>query len=150
MRKSHIVFSALFALIVILSPTLSLAEPQIFSRAGKAIAGYDPVAYFTDKMPVAGKASFTYKWRKADWYFSSAVNRDLFSANPEKYAPQYGGYCAYAMAYNANASINPAAWNVVNDKLYLNYSTYVKGQWQGQQSSYISKADENWKIRSFD
>ncbi len=145
MKKHHALIVAFFTLLMVVAGP-SLAEPQVYIRDGKAIGGYDPVAYFTEKMPVKGNASFSYKWRNADWNFSTAANRDLFSSDPEKYAPQYGGYCAYAMAYNATASTIPQAWTVVSGKLYLNYSLYVKSQWLAKQAEYISTADKNWPV----
>ena len=85
-----------------------------------AIRGTDPVAYFTQGGPVAGSADFTHTWNNATWQFSSAENRDLFASNPEQYAPQYGGFCAWAMSQGYTASIDPSAWKIVDGKLYLN------------------------------
>jgi len=150
MKNYTVAVTAFFALLMVMLAAPSLAEPQIYMRDGKAIGGYDPVAYFTEKKPVRGNAAFSYKWRNADWNFSSAANRDLFLGNPEKYTPQYGGYCAYAMAFDATASTIPEAWTIVGGKLYLNYSLYVKSQWLAKQAAFISKADENWSMKSFD
>jgi YHS domain-containing protein len=91
------------------------------SFTGTAIEGYDPVAYFNEGRPVEGKSEFSQEWMDATWYFASAENRDLFAADPEKYAPQYGGYCAWAVSQGYTANIDPQAWKVVDDKLYLNY-----------------------------
>ena len=97
---------------------------------GAAIEGYDPVAYFEQGRPVEGDGDYSHEWMGATWYFASAANRDLFAADPEKYAPQYGGYCAWAVANGYTAEIDPQAWAVVDDKLYLNYSPDVQTQWQ--------------------
>jgi YHS domain-containing protein len=98
------------------------------SFTGTAIEGVDPVAYFTQGKPVEGKSEFAHDWMDATWYFASAENRDLFAADPEKYAPEYGGYCAWAVANGYTAKIDPEAWTIVDDKLYLNYSKDVQAQ----------------------
>ena len=92
---------------------------------GVAVKGYDPVAYFVEGKPVKGSGKFEHKWMGAKWHFSSAENRDSFAKNPEKYAPQYGGYCAYAVSQGAIADIDPTAWKIVNGKLYLNLNHAV-------------------------
>lgn len=86
-----------------------------------AIAGADPVAYFTESQAVIGSAEFSHEWNGATWHFASAENRDLFSADPEKYAPQYGGHCAWDAAQGYVATIDPTAWSVVDGKLYSNF-----------------------------
>jgi YHS domain-containing protein len=109
-----------------------------------AIEGYDPVAYFTDGKPVEGKSDFTLDWKGATWRFASAEHRDLFAKDPEKYAPQYGGYCAYAVAQGSTAGIDPEAWTVHDGKLYLNYDKKIQAKWLADMASYIGKADANW------
>ena len=96
---------------------------------GTAIEGTDPVAYFTQSKPVEGSRKFSYEWKGATWRFVSAKNRDLFKANPGKYAPQFGGWCAFAVSRGYTASIDPEAWSIVGGKLYLNYSLSVRDQW---------------------
>ena len=114
-----------------------------------AIKGYDPVAYFTEGRPVKGSSEFEYEWMGADWRFATAANRDAFAAEPEKYAPQYGGYCAYAVSQNTTADIDPEAWKIVGDRLYLNLSKDVQKLWEQDVPGYIQKADVNWpKIRA--
>jgi hypothetical protein len=81
---------------------------------------------------------------EATWLFSSAENRDRFAADPQKYAPQYGGYCSYAVSQGHTASIDPEAWRVVDGKLYLNYSKGVQKKWEMDTTGYIQKADQNW------
>ena len=110
----------------LLMTSYAFAGNAIYVNDHAAISGYDPVAYVTDSAPVKGSKEFSYQWKGADWYFASAEHRDLFKANPEKYAPQYGGYCAYAAAKNALAPIDPAAWSIVGGKLYLNNSLSVR------------------------
>lgn len=109
-----------------------------------AIAGYDPVAYFTESRPVEGSERFSYRWEGADWHFSSAANLERFIATPEAFAPQYGGYCAYAVANGYTAKIDPEAWRIVDGKLYLNYSRSVQQTWAGDIAGYIEKGDRNW------
>ena len=112
--------------------------------AGLALKGYDPVAYHTEKKPVPGKAEFTARHEGASYRFASAANRDAFAAAPEKYAPQYGGYCAFGMASGYKAPIEPDAWTVVDGKLYLNYNQSVRSRWSSDIPGYVSKADANW------
>ena len=111
---------------------------------GVAIHGYDAVAYFTAGKPVAGKAEFNTRWQGAEWRFASAEDRDLFVKEPEKYAPQYGGHCAYGMALGHLAPSDPRAWKVVDGKLYLNFNKDVQSQWQKDTAGFIPKADKNW------
>ncbi len=122
------------------------AAPEIFTGLvkGVAVGGYDPVAYFTDHKPVPGKADITYSWKGATWQFASARNRDAFKASPAKYAPQYGGYCAYAVAQGATAKGDPKSWTVVDGKLYLNLSPSVQKLWKKNIPGYIKAADKNW------
>jgi YHS domain-containing protein len=111
---------------------------------GSAIEGYDPVAYFKEGRPVEGDSDYSYEWMGATWYFASAEHRDLFAADPERYAPQYGGYCAWAVSQGYTAKIDPQAWAVVDDRLYLNYSQDVQKRWQEDVPGNIAKADANW------
>lgn len=119
-------------------------EPPVYAEEGVAIQGYDPVAYFEVGQPVAGDRQFEYEWQGATWRFSSAENRDLFASDPEQYAPQYGGYCAWAVSQGYIAPIDPAAWAVVDGKLYLNYDQSVQARWQRDVPGNIAKADANW------
>lgn len=112
-----------------------------------AVEGYDVVAYFTDteNAPIKGKKKFTYEWMEANWRFSSEENRELFKADPEKYAPQYGGYCAYAVgAKNATAGIEPEQFTLIDGKLYLNYNAKTQDTWTENRDDYIITGDKNW------
>lgn len=120
------------------------AEPPVFSDAGKAIRGYDPVAYFTQGKPVRGSDAHAHGWNGAEWHFSSEENRAAFAADPEAYAPQYGGYCAWAVAEGYTASVDPDAWRIVDGKLYLNYSRGVQRRWERDVPGNITRADANW------
>lgn len=109
-----------------------------------AILGYDPVAYFTDGAATQGKADFELRWNGAVWRFANAANRDAFAADPERYAPRYGGYCAYGVARGYAVKIDPEAWTIVDDRLYLNYSKGVQATWTKDIPGYIAEADANW------
>ncbi len=119
------------------------AEP-IYAAGGVAIRGTDPVAYFSEGKPVAGSAEFSHSWKGVDWHFSSAENRDRFAADPESFAPRYGGYCAWAVANGYTASTVPEAWHIEDGKLYLNYSLGVRGKWLKDIPGNIERADGNW------
>jgi YHS domain-containing protein len=119
-------------------------KAPVYSDSSGAIRGYDPVAYFTQSRPVKGLREFTHRWNGATWRFASAENRDRFAAEPHKYAPQYGGYCAYGVASGYAVKIEPDAWSVVDGKLYLNYDRSVQKSWQADVPGYIRKADANW------
>lgn len=111
-----------------------------------AVGGYDPVAYFTDGKPVKGEKSFTLQHAGAEWRFSSAQNRDRFAASPQQYAPQYGGYCAWAVSQGYTASGDPQYWRVVDGKLYLNYDAEVQKKWEKDIPGFIGKANQNWPV----
>ncbi|MGC2061696.1 MAG: YHS domain-containing (seleno)protein [Thermodesulfovibrionales bacterium] len=111
---------------------------------GVAIKGYDPVAYFTDGRPIKGKPEFKYAWNTAEWRFSSSGHLEMFMQDPEKYAPRYGGYCAYAVGQGKTADIDPDAWTISEGKLYLNLDMDVQRLWGKDMQMYIRKADENW------
>jgi YHS domain-containing protein len=122
--------------------------PVYSNWRGLAIRGFDPVAYFTEGRPVEGSSEHTAEWMGATWRFASAANRDRFVAGPERYAPRYGGYCAYAVAKGETASIDPEAWKIVDGKLYLNYSRDIQETWEKDIPGYVEKADRNWpKLR---
>jgi YHS domain-containing protein len=116
----------------------------IFSTNEGAIKGYDVVAYFLESKPVKGVKDINYSWNGATWYFSSKENKELFSKNPEKYAPQYGGYCAYGWAQGYAVKIEPDAWAIENGKLYLNYNKKVQKDWDKDRVGYIKSADKNY------
>lgn len=110
----------------------------------KAVSGYDVVAYFSQGKPVKGSSSYTTKYKGATWYFASKQNLDAFKANPAKYAPQYGGYCAWAMAMGKTASADPKYWKIVDGKLYLNYDADIQKKWEKDVPGFIKKADSQW------
>lgn len=111
---------------------------------GLAVEGYDAVAYFTMSRPVKGSSYYELEYQGAKWRFSSQKHLDLFKANPTAYMPQYGGYCAWAMAQNKKADIDPAMWKIINQKLYLNYSKKIQTQWEVDIPGFITAANRNW------
>ena len=119
-------------------------QSEIFAPGGKAIKGYDAVAFFKESKPVKGADSLSYDWKGAHWLFSSAENRDAFKKSPEHYAPQYGGYCAYGTAQGKKFPTQADTWTIVSDKLYFNYNSDVKQTWVKNQQAFIEKADQNW------
>ncbi len=112
---------------------------------GTALNGYDVVAYHTVGKPVEGSQRISYRWRDATWRFASVKHRDLFAADPERYAPAYGGYCAYGMAQGAKIDIDPSAWRIVDGTLYLNVNKRVQRTWKTDISGYIARANRHWQ-----
>ena len=131
----------LASLLLILVPSAVRADDPIYTSllSNVAIKGYDPVAYFDQSKPVKGSSKHKFEWMGAEWRFSSEKNRDAFAADPERWAPQYGGYCAWAVSQGYTAGIDPAAWTVVGEKLYLNYSKKVQAQWEEDRTGNIAK-----------
>jgi YHS domain-containing protein len=119
-------------------------KPLIFSNKSGAIKGYDPVAYFSKSQPTKGRDNITYEWQGATWHFENEENKSVFVKNPEKYAPQYGGYCAYGLAKGYKVKIEPDVWAIENGKLYLNYDKGVQKDWDKDRMGYIKKANENF------
>lgn len=109
-----------------------------------ALSGYDAVSYFTSGEPTKGSKKFKHEWNGATWHFATADNRDLFVADPERYAPQYGGYCAWAVSQGYTASGDPTVWKIVDDKLYVNYNDEVGATWRADPAKFIKLANENW------
>lgn len=124
--------------------TLERAGLWGYKPSGVAIRGYDPVAYFTDGAPVEGSDEFTTQWRGATWKFASEKHLTLFKENPERYAPQYGGYCAYGVAQGYLVKIEPENWSIVDDELYLNYDDEVQSKWETDIPGFIKSAEENF------
>ena len=120
------------------------AEARVNAEGGVAIRGIDPVAYHLEGRPVPGRPDFAHAWGGATWHFANAANRDLFAADPARYAPAYGGFCAYAVARGYTAQIDPAAWRVVEGRLYLNYDLRTRTLWARDIPGEIARADRNW------
>ncbi|WP_394249331.1 YHS domain-containing (seleno)protein [Vibrio profundi] len=138
---------SLFTLILFSISQFTFAADDIYTGifSSKALGGYDTVAYFTEGKPIEGSKKFTTEYKGADWYFSSQQNLDTFVHNPERYAPQYGGYCAWAVsAKNDFAPGDPMQWSIVDNKLYLNYDQEIKQRWESDRDLHITQADKNW------
>jgi len=122
------------------------AESEIYTKyfSDLAVSGYDTVAYFTENKPVKGDSDYSFEYKEATWQFSSKANLALFKANPEKYAPQYGGYCAWAAADGRTASGDPLQWTIIDEKLYLNYNAAVQEEWLKDTATFIKEADSKW------
>lgn len=122
------------------------AEKQVYTGTfgSLAVSGYDPVAYFSERKPVKGDARFVTQYAGAEWRFASMENRDKFVADPQHFAPQYGGYCAWAVSEGSTASADPQRWKIVDDKLYLNYDADVQKKWELDIAGHIRKANKNW------
>ena len=124
----------------------SFAVDPVYTKlfSDNAIRGYDTVAYFTQNKAIEGKDEFAFEYKDATWLFSTQEHLDLFKENPEKYEPQYGGYCAYAVSQNKTASIQPDLFTIHDDKLYLNYSRKINDKWLENKEKFIEKADIYW------
>ena len=115
-----------------------------YLKNGVAIQGYDPVGYFESNKAIEGNKEITTKYKEATYYFSSENNKTLFLKNPDKYVPQFGGFCAYGVSENHNSPTQPEAFTIVDGKLYLNYNLKVKELWSKDRESRIEKANQNW------
>lgn len=144
MTRRIVLIAAVFALAIAALSGAAL-EPQVNqSRRGLAMDGYDPVAYFTDARPVRGLAPYEMRWNDATWRFASAANLEAFKNDPERYAPQFGGYCAYAVSRGYTANGDPRVWKIVDRRLYLNYSTGAQTLWEKDVRGNIAKGRRHW------
>jgi len=138
--------AAVAASLGLVSSSAFAAKPQIFTGLvkGVAVAGHDPVAYFTQGKPVKGSTDHSLVHEGAEWRFSSADNKAMFEANPAKYAPQFGGYCAYAVSQGYTAKGEPDVWKIVDDRLYLNFNRGVQRRWEKDIPGHIAQGNGNW------
>lgn len=135
----------LLAAVVLAAPAHAAKDPVytvLFSTV--AVSGYDPVAYFREGKPVEGSSDFEAEYEGYTYRFSSQANLNDFVADPAAYAPQYGGYCAWAVSQGYTASADPDNWTIVDGKLYLNYNDDVQATWETDIPGFIEKADSNW------
>jgi enamine deaminase RidA (YjgF/YER057c/UK114 family) len=144
-RLSWLLVAGLAACLIGGVATAGAAEPRL------AISGYDPVAYFTDSKATPGKNEHEFVWHNARWWFASAAHRDLFAANPERYAPQYDGYCALGVTGTAIASphkdaVDPEAWTIFEGKLYLTHTKRSLERWREEAAENIKRAGEHWQF----
>lgn len=116
----------------------------VYANGGIAIDGTDPLSYFKMGGPVAGASEITFDWNGAQWRFTSEDHRAAFANDPQAYAPQYGGYCAWAVSEGYTASTVPDAWKIVDGRLYLNYSRRIQRRWERDIPARIAAGDANW------
>lgn len=140
LKPSAALVGLLFATALV--PTARGDEPKL------SISGYDPVAYFTEGKPVPGKSEFEYSWHKLRWRFANGEHRELFAKNPDRYAPQYDGYCAMGVAESGEVAhkdtVDPEAWAIVDGKLYLTHMPQAMDAWRQNPDQYVKQANENW------
>jgi YHS domain-containing protein len=134
---------------MIMSVAVEIKATEINTDAtGLVIRGYDPVAYFNEGRPIPGHSDLSVDYGGGRYLFVNPENRDAFKANPEKYLPQYGGYCAYGVAIGKKFDIDPSSWRVVDGKLYFNLNPMILEKWSADTKGYIRKSEKNWpKIR---
>jgi YHS domain-containing protein len=145
MRSLIVALGLAFAALAPAAPALAEQAPVhtgLFSNV--AVGGYDPVAYFTDGHPVRGSAQFKTTYQGFEYRFASAEHLAAFRANPTHYLPQYGGYCAWAVAQDRTAPGDPNYWRIVDGKLYLNYNAEIQHRWEANTSGFIRDANSHW------
>ena len=136
---------ALLATLLLALAATAQAQNNV-DASGLGLQGYDPVAYFAEQKAVRGRPQFSAAHEGATYHFFSAANRDAFVAAPAKYAPQYGGYCAFGMASGYKAPVDPDAWTIVDGKLYLNYNRSIRSRWAADVPGHVQKADQHWPV----
>lgn len=142
--RRHFTVLALAGPVLLAARPATAASPEVFQTDGIAINGTDPVGYFKSAGPIAGNSDVTHDWRGATWRFASAANRDAFAAEPERFAPTFGGYCAYAASKGSLAPTVPEAWTIWQDRLYLNFSLRARELWLRDIPGNVAKAEANW------
>ncbi|MBF9061258.1 YHS domain protein [Rhodobacterales bacterium HKCCSP123] len=144
-RRRHILAAAAFAPVALVLPRAArAAEPRVFQSRRGTINGIDPVAYFDGNGPVAGSPDFTHDWDGATWLFASAANRDAFAAEPLRFAPVFGGYCAFAASRGYLAPTIPEAWSIYDGRLFLNASLRARELWTAELPNVIARGEANW------
>lgn len=143
-RRSFLAAAAATPVFALAGSPAFARTPFFYAESGIAIRGTDAVAYFTEGEPVRGDAAYAVEWMGCSWHFASAANLETFIGNPRAYAPQYGGYCAWAVSQGYTASTIPEAWKIVDDKLYLNFSHRIQRRWEQDIPGNIAAADTNW------
>ncbi len=140
------VITNIFLVITLLFSMQALANPPVYTSflSNLAVSGYDTVAYFTESKAVKGNAQYSTEYNNVEWHFSNQANLDTFKKTPEKYAPQYGGYCAWAVANNKTAKGDPQQWTIHNNKLYLNYNSNIQNKWLKDKAVLITNANQYW------
>jgi YHS domain-containing protein len=143
--RRTILQSALGIGLALVTATAASAAPANYTGGtGAGASGYDVVAYFTQSKAVRGKADITASYNGVTWRFSSEANKALFVANPGKYAPKFGGYCAWAVAHGVTAPGSPQAWSIVGGRLYLNINKSIRAKWKADAATQIKNGNANW------
>lgn len=142
--RHFLTMGCLLAAVVMYAADPKAVEAVNKGKDGVAVRGYDVVAYFDQSAAVRGSQEFQQQWQGATWRFSSAANRDKFAAAPQRYAPQFGGYCAWAVGHNYTADADPEAWKIIDGKLYLNYNKSVQKKWEPEARKWIPEGERNW------
>ncbi len=144
-RPTILLLASLFVLVHSWgSPAVAKDPVYTGTFSDLALGGFDAVAYFVEGKPLEGRGDVEYAWNGATWRFANQANLKAFKAAPQTYAPQYGGYCAWAVSQGYTASADPDAWRIVDNKLYLNYSKSVQRDWEKDIPGNIKKANKNW------
>ncbi|WP_417494457.1 YHS domain-containing (seleno)protein [Maricaulis sp.] len=144
-RRPASIMPALFAFLLLVLPAgAAHAGEQYTDRQGRALNGYDAVSYFSETGPVRGLETITTEYNGASWWFASEANRAAFIAEPARYAPAYDGHCAYALAHGRKVRSDPQAWQIVDGRLYLNFSTAIHQRWQADIPGYLQQSEANW------
>ena len=136
--------SIISACVLLVAVVASPVFGQDVSKSTPGISGYDPVAYFTDGKPMRGSGYHVAEFDDVTYAFASEEHKEMFEANPEKYVPSYGGYCAYGVAVGKKFVADPTVWKVVDGKLYLNLDKGIQGKWNADIPGYIKTGDKNW------
>lgn len=143
-RRQILAIAALAPLALALPRTAQAAEPRVFQSRRGTINGIDPVAYFDGNGPVAGNPGITHDWDGATWLFASEANRDAFAAEPQRFAPVFGGYCAFAASRGYLAPTIPEAWSIYDDRLFLNANLRARELWTAELPNVIAQGEANW------
>lgn len=147
-RIRSVAHAVLAMLLVVAAAAGAQAQKVNAGRGGVAVKGYDLVAYVTAGRPMEGSEQFVHRIGATTYRFASAANRDAFAKEPERYLPQFGGFCAYAVSRGYTADIDPQAWRIVDGRLFLNYSRSVQKTWEQDLAANIGKGDANWPALS--
>ncbi|MEM1422277.1 MAG: YHS domain-containing (seleno)protein [Pseudomonadota bacterium] len=147
MNRRHVIAAALGVACAAVAggPQVARAETPTWADLwGYALRGYDPVAYFTRGEAVEGDPEHRLEWRGVMWSFASAEHKAMFEADPERFAPQFGGYCAWSMMQGRRSSVDPHAWDVIDGKLYMNFSPGMQAAWREEMARNIAEAEKQW------
>lgn len=145
MHRPLLAITLLLATVMLAVPSRAAEDPVYTAfLSDLAVGGYDPVAYFTEGRPIEGSSRHAVDYLGAEWRFASAANKAAFQADPHKFAPAYGGYCAWAVSQGYTAKGDPQIWKIVDGRLFLNYDDSVQARWERDIPGHVRSADANW------